>query len=233
MRNELIQRWIVIGLFIALCGCHSKTDTSSTGANSPDSSASAAAQVPAAPPPPATEPAPPPPPPPIVVDAGTQLVVSVDQDVSTKTNSTGDHFAAFLAAPVTVDGVVALPKGAKVDGTVVNAAQAGRVKGGAALSVTLDSITVNGNKYSISTSTYAQTSKGRGQRTAVGAGGGAAAGAIIGGLAGGGKGAAIGLLAGGGAGTAGAAYTGNRDLTIPAETRVRLRLRKPLSIPQQ
>ncbi len=49
-------------------------------------------------------------------------------------------------------------------------------------------------------------------------GGGTGAGALIGGLAGGGKGALIGGLVGAGAGTAGAAFTGNKELTIPAES---------------
>ena len=67
----------------------------------------------------------------------------------------------------------------------------------------------------------------------MGAGGGAAVGAIVGALAGGGKGAAIGALAGGGAGTAGAAFTGKRDITLPAETRVQFKLTKSLSISQR
>ncbi|MGA8309514.1 MAG: hypothetical protein WB755_05755, partial [Terriglobales bacterium] len=49
-------------------------------------------------------------------------------------------------------------------------------------------------------------------------GGGAAAGALIGGLVGGGKGAGIGALAGGGAGTGVAAATGKEEAVIPAES---------------
>jgi hypothetical protein len=52
------------------------------------------------------------------------------------------------------------------------------------------------------------------------AGGGTAAGAIIGALAGGGKGAAIGALAGGAAGTGVAAATGKREAVIPAESAI-------------
>ena len=61
-------------------------------------------------------------------------------------------------------------------------------------------------------------------------GGGAGAGALIGALAGGGKGAAIGALVGGGAGTAGSAYTGNRDVTLPAESAVSFKLEAPLQV---
>jgi hypothetical protein len=47
-------------------------------------------------------------------------------------------------------------------------------------------------------------------------GGAAGGGALIGGLAGGGKGALIGAVLGGGAGTAGAAYTGEKEIVLPA-----------------
>ena len=131
---------------------------------------------------------------------------------------------ASLAEPVTVDGEQVLAKGTHVRGTVVTSAQAGHIKGGATLTIKLTSISANGQNYDIHSSSYTVTGKARGKRTAIGAGGGAAVGAIIGAIAGGGKGAAIGAAAGGGAGTAGAAYTGNRDVTIPAETVVHFKL---------
>jgi hypothetical protein len=62
------------------------------------------------------------------------------------------------------------------------------------------------------------------------AGGGTALGAIVGGIAGGGKGAAIGALAGGGAGGAGAAFTGNKDIVLPAEAALSFRLSNSLEI---
>ncbi len=55
-------------------------------------------------------------------------------------------------------------------------------------------------------------------------------GAMIGAIAGGGKGAAIGAVAGGGAGTAGAAFTGDRDIMIPAETKLHFKLAEPLEL---
>ncbi|HXX44304.1 MAG TPA: hypothetical protein VEJ38_06220, partial [Candidatus Acidoferrales bacterium] len=164
---------------------------------------------------------------------GTTLTVTLDQNISTKTNSTGDAFAASLAEPVTVDGKQVLSAGTKAHGTITQVQAAGHLKGGAILALTLDSITVNGTKYSIETTQFEEAGKGRGKRTAVGGGGGAAFGAIVGALAGGGKGAAIGALAGGGAGTAGAAYTGKRDISLPAETRLHFKLSKPVSISQQ
>jgi hypothetical protein len=164
------------------------------------------------------------------VEAGTPIRVTVDQSVSSKTSNPGDHFEASLAAPVIVDGKVVIPSGTRARGTVIVAKSAGKFKGNAELGVTLDSITVNGQSYAVKTTSVTEAGKGRGKRTAVGAGGGAALGALIGALAGHGKGAAIGAVAGAGAGTAGAAYTGERDITIAPETKLNFKLKEPLEI---
>jgi hypothetical protein len=156
--------------------------------------------------------------------------VTLDQTINSKVANNGDPFAASLAEPVTVDANVALPSGTKVYGTIVTAQSAGKFKGNALLQLTLDSVSLNGTRYSIQTSEFEEAGKGRGKRTAVGAGGGAAFGAIIGAVAGGGKGAAIGALAGGGAGTAAAGFTGKKDIVLPAETRLHFKLVQPVSI---
>ncbi|HUA60323.1 MAG TPA: hypothetical protein VML19_16290 [Verrucomicrobiae bacterium] len=238
MRKQKVVRGVAALALLALFGCNhssapssgASNSSSNTSSSSPSSSTDNSASNSNAAPPPAPVPAPPPP---IVVPAGKILVVTIDQDISTKTNSSGDAFAASLAEPVTVDGQTVIPSGTHVTGTVVESQAAGHVKGGALLELTLDAIRLNGQKFSIDTTEFEEAGKGRGKRTAIGGGGGAAFGAIVGALAGGGKGAAIGALAGGGAGTAGAAYTGKRDITIPAETRLHFKLKNSISIPQQ
>jgi hypothetical protein len=74
------------------------------------------------------------------------------------------------------------------------------------------------NGIAIATDTLTRDGAGHTKSNVAKIGGGAAAGAILGGLFGGGKGAAIGTVVGAGAGTAGAAATGKREATIPAET---------------
>lgn len=172
----------------------------------------------------------PPAPQPILIPAGTILHVTVDQSISSKTANAGDEFDASLANPVRVHGEEVLPRGTRITGIVTTAKSAGRFKGHAELGIALKSIRVGGQAYRLHTSDVAEESKGRGKRTGIGAGGGAAVGAIIGAIAGGGKGAAIGAAAGGGAGTAGAAFTGKRDIEIPAETRLRFRLKRSVTI---
>ena len=180
-------------------------------------------------PPPAPEP--PPPPPPIVVPAGTSIVVRMGSTLDTKTAHDGDTFTGSQARAVAVHGEVAISSGAGVTGTVVESKSPGKFKGAGILSVSLTSINVGGAPENIQTSNYTVTVKGKGKRTAVAVGGGTGAGALIGGIAGGGKGALIGGLVGAGAGTAGAAFTGNKDLQIPAEHVVTFKLASSITVP--
>ena len=91
---------------------------------------------------------------------------------------------------------------------------------------------MSGAEHSIETSAVGRSLKGKGKRTAVMAGGGTAVGALIGGLAGGGKGAAIGAIAGAGAGGAGAAFTGNKEIVVPAESALTFKLTAPIEVRQ-
>lgn len=168
---------------------------------------------------------------PVVVPSGTALTVRVGQALGSKTSQTGQTFLATLAQPVSVGGSTAIPAGATLSGTVVSAKAKGKIKGEGELSLALTSVTVKGNTYTIQTATLDSTVKGKGKRTAVATGGGAAGGALIGGIAGGGKGAGIGALVGAGAGLVGGALTGNTQIEIPAESALTFQLSAPLTLP--
>jgi hypothetical protein len=166
----------------------------------------------------------------VTLPAGTILTVRLASTVGSKTSNTGDHFNATIATPIESNGKVVLPKGAEVLGKVVEAVPQGRFKGGAVLSLALESVTISGDAHDIKTSSVSRYQKGKGKRTAAMIGGGAGGGALIGGLAGGGKGALIGALLGGGAGTAGAAYTGEKEIVMPAESTLSFKLTAPLTV---
>lgn len=167
---------------------------------------------------------------PKIVPAGQHIVVRLGHAVGSKISTPGQAFSATVAQPVEVDGKVLIPSGAEASGTVAEAVPLGRFKGGARLRLALNTVKVGGNTYKVETAAITQSAKGKGKRTAVAVGGGAGLGAIIGGLAGGGKGAAIGVLAGAGAGTAGAAFTGNRNIVLPAEATLSFKLLQPLEV---
>lgn len=173
----------------------------------------------------------PPKPQPMVIPAGTVFVVTTSQALSSKTSQAGQTFLATLAQPVSVGGRNAFPKGATVSGTVVTAKTKGKIKGQGELALELTSISTKEHTYQIQTNVLSSTVKGKGKRTAATTGGGAAGGALIGGLAGGGKGAGIGALVGATAGFVGGAFTGNKQIEIPAESPLSFTLTAPLTLP--
>jgi hypothetical protein len=180
----------------------------------------------AAAPPPAAAPAPPPPPKQYTVPVGTPIVVRVEQTITAKNASVGDSFSGVLAQSVVVHGVTVIRSGAPVTGVVTAAKGQGRFKGSGDLAIAIKRV----GDYPVSTTAYEAVSKGKGKRTAGFIGGGGGGGALIGGLAGGGKGALIGGLLGAGAGTAGAAFTGNKDISVPAESVVTFKLAEPVTV---
>ena len=227
--GRFVSVCLVLSLFLAISGCQkagdqsASTDSASNSSSPGDSSGSSASSnksggrgmfSPK----------------PITIPADTTISVVLDEPIGSKTTSNGQTFSATVSSPIEVNGRVAIPKGARATGIVREAKSAGRFKGGAVLTVSLSSVTVNDASYDLQTSDFAQTSKGKGKRSAAMIGGGGAAGALIGGLAGGGKGAAIGAAVGAGGGTAGAGLTGNREIAWPAETRLTFKLLQPLEI---
>ena len=168
----------------------------------------------------------------VTVPSGQVLTVRLADAVGSKLSQPGQSFGGSLAKAVEVNGAVAIPAGARVEGVVVDAKPLGRFAGGALLQLKLQSVTINGDQLPVQTATFTQTLKGKGKRTGAMVGGGAGLGALVGGLAGGGKGALIGAAAGAGAGTAGTALTGNKEIVLPAESAVSFTLKASLKIRQ-
>jgi hypothetical protein len=94
----------------------------------------------------------------------------------------------------------------------------------------LDSVAVNGRKYTIDTAGSSFVSKNHKKRNLALIGGGAGTGAGIGAIAGGGVGALIGAGAGATAGTVGAVVTGQRNVHLASETLLTFRLREPVRV---
>jgi len=239
MRSRISALVLSLMLVLAFAACNKQqsqnqppaTDNSSAQPNTMAQNAPPAGQNPSTmAQQPQTPPPAPPPPPPLVVPAGTNMVVRMGNTIDTKTANAGDTFTGTLAHAVAVGDDIAIPAGSNVSGTVVASKSPGKFKGEGELVVSLTTVDVNGVPTSIQTSNYGVTVKGKGKRTAVITGGGAGGGALIGGLAGGGKGALIGGLLGAGAGAAGSAFTGTKDLQIPAESAVTFKLANSITV---
>lgn len=167
---------------------------------------------------------------PVVIPAGTAITVSLGSALGSKLSKAGETFDGTVSTDVMAGNEVGIPRGSRVNGTVVDAKPLGKFAGGADLQLKLTSIDLNGYNLPVETATKAFNQKGKGKRTAVMTGGGAALGGIIGALAGGGKGAAIGAAAGAGAGAGGSAFTGNKEIVLPAESAVTFELSQQVQL---
>jgi BON domain len=187
---------------------------------------------------PAPDVAPPPPPPPpppqkVTIPAGTQLTVRLSQPLDSERNQVGDTFRGSLGAPIVIDDETVIPAGADVTGRVAAVQSAGRLAGSSLLTLELTSLSVNGRTYNVQTNQWSRQGKGEGKDTAIKAGGGAALGAVIGGLAAGGRGAAIGAAAGGATGTGVAAAKKGQQIKLDSEATLNFLLVNPLTVTPQ
>ena len=166
----------------------------------------------------------------VTIPAGTVIQIRLTDTLGSERSRSGEKFAATLDQPIVVNGSVAIPRGADVEGRVIDARPSGHLKTPAALSLTLTSVRVGGQTYEIQTSHFGRAGQSHKKRDAEWIGGSAAGGALIGALVGKGKGAAIGAAAGAGGGTAAAYATGKKDILLPSETQLRFVLKQPVSI---
>jgi len=163
----------------------------------------------------------------VVLPEGTVLVVRTTTALSTKSQQAGHTFAASLEQALMHAGREIAAKGARVEGTIVDADKGGRVKEVASLTVGLTGLEVNGKSVDISTNSVTQTAGTTKRKDAAEIGIGAGVGAAIGAIAGGGKGAAIGAAAGAGAGTGVVLATRGQPAVIPSESVLTFQLRAP------
>jgi len=155
------------------------------------------------------------------VPAGTHITVRTDSQINSGTAKVGQPFRANLMKDVVVNGKTIAKAGAPARGKVTYAESSGRLHAPGQVSIRLTSIQLaNGKTLPLSTSAFREKGKSHTKSNVTKIGGGAAAGAVIGGIAGGGKGALIGTAVGAGAGTGVAAATGKQEAVIHAETAI-------------
>ena len=152
------------------------------------------------------------------IPAGTKITVRIGSQINSGTAKTGQKFDANLTHDLVVNGKTLAKSGAPARGTVTYVKSSGRLHDPGEVSLRLTSVEINGKMVPIATSAFRAKGKSHTKSNVTKIGGGAAAGALIGGLAGGGKGALIGTAAGAGAGTGVAAATGKEEAVVHAET---------------
>lgn len=166
----------------------------------------------------------------VTIPSGTTLRLELGSAVGSDTSNVEQPVRATLRSPVTVNGEVALPAGSEVTGIVTAAEGSGRVKGRARVAMRFNAVRAHGESYDIRTSGYAQeaaaTKKQDAEKIAIGAGAGAALGAILGGGGGAAKGAAI----GGAGGTGVVLATKGKEVRLGPGANITTRLTAPLTV---
>ena len=166
--------------------------------------------------------------------AGAQIPVRSEETIDAAVASGGQTYAAEVTRDIKdADGAVVIPRGSNAQIIIRSAAKGGRIKGASDLVLDLDSVSVEGRRYTLDTQDMIRKGRdgvGANRRTATFTGGGAAVGAIIGAIAGGGRGAAIGAASGAGAGAGTQIVTKGAAIRIPAETILTFRLDAPLQV---
>ena len=166
----------------------------------------------------------------VTLPAGTTLRLDLKSSVASDTSKVEDTVRAALRQAVVVDGQTVLPTGTELVGTVTDVERSGRVKGRARIAYRFSSLRHDLERYDIKTATIAHeaeaTKKKDATKIAIGAGAGAALGAILGGGSGAAKGAAI----GGGAGTGAVLATRGDEVRRGPGADVTTRLTAPLTV---
>ena len=167
----------------------------------------------------------------LTIAAGTPLYVMMMQTVDSHHTKPGMGFHGLLARDIVLrNGVIAIPRGAYVEGTVIDARPPGHLKGRPQLALQLSNITMGNTSYVLTSSMWAHRGPGKGGETAQAVGGGAAFGAITGAIVGGGPIALLGAAIGGLGGAGLSALSSGPHLVVPAESIVNFRLNAPLTV---
>ncbi len=151
------------------------------------------------------------------IPAGTVIRARVVENLNSGTAQVGETFHATLEDPIVINGQTLFPGNSDVLGSVVAVHRSGRLSDPGSIALALTSVTNGSQTTPLTVTPIEIKGESHTMSNVEKIGGGAAVGAIIGGIAGGGKGAAIGGGAGAAAGTGVAAATGKREAKVESE----------------
>ncbi len=186
-------------------------------------------------PPPVAATEPPPPAPPIIktVPAGTPIEVAFLDGVSSKSSQAGDSFRARVSKDVVQDGIVVIPAGSVVVGSVTEAVPLKKIGGQAKLALEFTKLELTSGRTAPISASFSEAGKSETGKDAATIGGATAGGAVLGRMLSKGdrnKGTVLGAIVGAAAGTAIAAKTKGEEVEIPAGTAITLKLQDAAQI---
>ncbi len=170
---------------------------------------------------------------PELLPAGTQLVILTNEAIDSKTAASNQLFSAQVDQDV-IDSLneLIVPKGSPAQ-LIIRTVSSGGITGSSEITLDIQSITVHGRRYNVSTTDLKQKGRsgiGANKRTAEMVGGGAVIGTIIGAIVGHGKGAAIGAAVGAAGGAGAQVLTKGKQVIIPAETVLKFSLDQAVTL---
>ncbi|HTU49347.1 MAG TPA: BON domain-containing protein [Acidobacteriaceae bacterium] len=167
----------------------------------------------------------------VTVEPGTPAYVMVMQPIDSKHTKIGTPFHGILVQNIVMpNGVIAIPRGADIIGTVVDARGPGKLKGRPHLALQLTGVNVSSTMYPLTSQVWVRGGPGKGGQSAANIGGSAAAGAIIGGAVGGGPTALLGGLLGGLGGAGLSSLSSGPQLYIPPESVLTFYISAPVTV---
>jgi len=169
----------------------------------------------------------------VTLPAGTAISVRTNEAIDSSSASEGQTYTAVVVDDVKgSSGEILIPKNSDAQ-LVIRKVATGGTTGSPELTLDLNSVTVNGRNYLVSTADVSKKGNsgiGKNKRTAEMVGGGAALGTLLGAIAGGGKGAVIGAIAGAAAGGTAQVLTKGKEVKVPAETVLKFQLDQPVTL---
>lgn len=164
------------------------------------------------------------------VPAGTVLQVRFEDHLSSHTSQSGSAFRTTVTQGVSIDGEEAIPAGAVVRGTIVEARGPKKVGGRAQLELDFHTLELPEAEPVAIAATFSARGRSETPKDAAIIGGSTLAGAILGEKVDDGEGGVIGAIVGGVAGTAAAIKTKGKPVEVPSGTVMSIELTRPVTV---
>lgn len=166
----------------------------------------------------------------VTVPSGAMVRVRVNQAMDSKHTAPGTVFDGVVINDVVAGNAVAIPRGAAVQGKVVEVHNAGSFKGKGVLTLQLTQVTLGGQVYPVVSDVWSHEGADKTGQTVGNAVGLGAFGALVGAVAGGGPGALIGAGVGGAAGVGASAASHRGEAVVPSEAILTFHLTQPVPV---
>lgn len=170
------------------------------------------------------------------IEAGTKILVQMDNEINSRASSVNDTFTATLAEPLLVRETIVLPVGTVVEGKITNVERASVGGKNGKIIVSFQTLRLpNGTKRSIEGVLVKELEavKSSSKVKALTVVGATAVGGIIGAISKASNGTLIGAGVGAGAGTGFALLQKGKDARIRADEKFEIKLTKNVTLPAQ